>query len=354
MSIHWVFNGCDETVKAQLQEYWAKKWPRLQKLLTHYRSDLQDVRMTVYHHQQNPQQSWYELRAVIHLPTGLLAAEANDGDPQAALDRVVDTLDTEIQRHKEQVRHDYVFKRKARQRADLSAAGPLLQRDVEAGRREDFFRLLRPLLGFLRHHARRELRILERNGTFHRGEVTVADLLDGVLTRAWQRFAGRPRKSSLELWLTDLLHETLEGWIKQEPRPHASLTEKADRVLPNEVPQVDDQEWWTSLLGYDETLTLEDLIPDAHASPDWDQLDVEEQKDQVLSWLGELPTSQRQAFVLHAPEDYDPSEIAMLQDRPEREVRADIDAARQTLKERLSALDREQTSAAGHRAPSHD
>ena len=87
MSSHWVFNGCDDTVKKDLQEYWAKKWPRLQKLLARYHADLQDVRLTVTYHQQNPQRGWYDLRAVIHLPTGTLVAEADEKEPRAGLDQ---------------------------------------------------------------------------------------------------------------------------------------------------------------------------------------------------------------------------------------------------------------------------
>jgi ribosome-associated translation inhibitor RaiA len=203
MSSHLVFNGCSDTVKAGLETYWAKKLPRLQKLLVPYRTDLQEIRLTVYCHQQNPQRSWYEARAAIHLPTGTLAAEADDEDPQVVLDRVTDTLATEIKRHKERVRKDYIFKRKSRQRADLNAAGPLFQGSAEAGRREDFFRLLR----FLRNHARHELKILELEGTLHRGEVTVDDLLDEVLVRAWERFKDRPRHLTLDVWLTGVLHE---------------------------------------------------------------------------------------------------------------------------------------------------
>lgn len=300
MSSHLVFNGVDDVVKARLETYWAKKLPRLQKLLVPYRTELQEIRLTVYSHPQNSHRSWYEVRAVIHLPTGTLAAEANDQDPQAALDRVADALVTEIKRHKERVRHDYIFKRKARDRADLSAAGPQLQRDVETGRREDFFQRLRPLLRSMGNHARRELRSLELEGMLHRGEVTVADLLDEVLTRAWQRFADRPRHMPLDLWLTDLLHETLEELIKQEPRPHASLKEKSGEVMPDKVPQVDEQEWWAGLLGDEEAFTLEDLIPDGEGTEAWDELEAEEQRDQLLALLGELPAAQRQAFLLHA------------------------------------------------------
>ena len=114
------------------------------------------------------------------------AAEANDKDSQVVLDRITDALVTEVKRHKERVRRDYIFKRKARNRADLSAAGPVLQKKVEDRRPEDFFRLLRQHLGILRHHAHRELRMLDMEGLLHRGEVTVDDLQDEVLSRAWE------------------------------------------------------------------------------------------------------------------------------------------------------------------------
>ena len=169
MSSHLVFNEVDDVVKARLESYWTKKLPRLQQLLIPYPTGLQEIRLTVSHHRQDSRRSWYEVRAVIHLPTGTLAVEANDEDPQVVLDRVADTFVAEIRRHKERVRRDYIFKRKSRNRADLSAAGPQLQRHVEGGRREDFFRLLRPHLRFLRDYARRELRILELEGTLHRG-----------------------------------------------------------------------------------------------------------------------------------------------------------------------------------------
>ena len=98
------------------------------------------------------------------LPTGTLAAEATDDDPQVVLDRIVNTLVEEIRRHKEKARRDYVYKRKNRNRADLSAAGPRLEEHEEAGNPEDFFRMLRPHLGFLRDYARRETACWSRMG----------------------------------------------------------------------------------------------------------------------------------------------------------------------------------------------
>jgi RNA polymerase sigma factor (sigma-70 family) len=337
MSTHLVFNGIDTAEKARVQAYWEKKLPRLQKLLSHYRPDLIEIRLTVSHRGQGPKNAGYELRGVIHLPTGTLAAEADDEDPLVAVDRIADALVAEIKRHKERVRHDFVYKRKSRDRADLSAAGPMLQRDADEGRREGFFRLLRPHLRFLRGYARRELRALESQGLLHRREATVDDLLDEVVALAWERFANRPRHMSLDLWLTDLLHDTLERWIKEEPRRHLSLEEKASKTMPDEVPQPDESEWWAELLGEEENLRLGDLIPDTESTASWDQLGEEEQEARLQKLLADLSPAQRQAFLLHALEDYNTAEIAMLQDRPEEPVKADIEAARKLLRDRLLA-----------------
>lgn len=337
MSSHVIFREVGDADKARLEAYWARKLPRLQKRLAPYRDDLQEIALTVYRHPRNSHDAWYEVRAVIHLPTGTLAAEDNDPKAEAALDRVTDKLAREIKRHKELVRHDYLYKRKARSRADLRAAGAMLQRDAEGGRRDDFFRLLRPHLRFLRNYARRQVRLLEREGMLHRREANVADLVDEVLTRAWERFAERPRRLPLDLWLIDLLHEVLEQWVKEEPRPHVSLEAKAEEVLPAQAIPKEEPEWWAELLGEEETVTLEELVPDREVTESWDELGSDEQRDRLLSLLAELPAVQRQAFLLHALENYDTAEIAMLQDRPEGQVKADIEAARRTLRERLTA-----------------
>jgi RNA polymerase sigma factor (sigma-70 family) len=332
MSTHWVFNGCDEVTKARLENYWTRKLPRLQKVLAPYPVEVQDIRLTVYCHQPGPQRFWWEARAVVHLPTGTVVAEANGREPQLVLDEIADTLVRELKRHKERVRRDYVFKRKRRARADLSAAGPMLQRDREVGRQEDFFRLLRPLLRFLRQHAQRELHLLELEGVLHRGELSVGDVLDEVLQRAWQQFADRPKDLPLDLWLTQLLHDVLATWVKQEPRPHVSL----ETPLPPDKEEAE-EEWWADLLGYEDTLTLEDLVPGSQGTEAWDALENEEQRRRLLELLRDFPSEKRQAFLLHVLEDYEPVEIALLQDRTEDQVRADIEEVRQTLRQRLLA-----------------
>jgi DNA-directed RNA polymerase specialized sigma24 family protein/ribosome-associated translation inhibitor RaiA len=336
MSQHIVLVGCDEAIRRSVESYWERKLPRIQKLLRAYRPDQQELRLTLHAHARPSQKPFFEGRAVVHLPTGTVVAEDQNHDPQALIDRLADTLVAELKRHQERVRRDYVYRRKQRARADLSAAGPLLQRDQEAGRWEDFFQLLRPQLEFLRDHARRELRLLEMEGVLQRGELSVGDLLDEVVQLAWQRMPQRPARWPLSVWLTDLLHEVLRQWVASKPQPRVSLAERVE-TDQGEKPEVLEQPWWQALWGYDESLTLEDLLPGSQGTEAWDALEAEEQRQKILEGLKELPPLQRQALLLAALEDYDLSEIAMLQDRSEDEVRADIEAARGALRQRYTA-----------------
>jgi len=98
------------------------------------------------------------------------------------------------------------------------------------------------MLRFLRDHARRELRILELEGPIHPGEITVSDLVDEVLSLAWERFADRPRHLPLDLWLVDLLHEVVAQWMRQNRDPRLAR-EEVNETLPAEVPQ------WTTRSG---------------------------------------------------------------------------------------------------------
>ena len=375
-STHWVFNHCDDEVKETMRAYWTKKWPRLEKLLKTFPLDVQDVRLTVTCHQPPSHRPWYELHTVLRLPVGTVAADASDKEPPALIDQVVDTLVEEVKRRKERGSKRFLYKRKNRPHAS-----PRTEPGLE--HRQDFFAMFRPLLPRLAEHARHELRSLEAKGLLHRGELTVADLLDEMLTRAWRTYGDRPRGVLMETWLATLMHDAIEEWIKQEPHPYRSVDQPVREELPtDEQPQVDDQEWWAWLLGYRDRSTIADLLPDRESSESsaadiagaegnvanetaaeehlpsaastheaasreaestdsadpLDDLDPEVH-DQVWLFLRDLPSHEHQALIFNALDGLTPGEIALLQDRPESDVRGDIEAARHTLHDRLLAAE---------------
>ncbi len=253
---------------------------------------------------------------------------------EQALAGAADTLQRTLKRTLGRL--DSLSKRRARARAEFSTADPLLQRGAEIGNQEEFLTLLRPLLGHLRVHASRELQLLELSESLRTDQVTTDDLLNEVLARAWLRFAERPREMPLDLWLVKLLDEALDEKIEPQPRVKKSLDQPADEPHSEDLLQVDDQEWWGWLLGEDETITLEDTISSDETSPAAEQPETHqtrELRDRMQALLGAMPKAQRQAFVLRVVEAYELFEIAMLQDRPEREVQADIKDARKTFRD---------------------
>jgi DNA-directed RNA polymerase specialized sigma24 family protein len=114
-----------------------------------------------------------------------------------------------------------------------------------------------------------------------------------------------------------------------------SLHDQGEEILPQNAPQVDGQEWWVWLLGEDETPTDDDTLHSRQSTWAEEVLDAEELMYRIHTILGDLPMLRRRAFVLNVLEAYELFEIAMLQDRPENEVRADIEAARKHLRELL-------------------
>ncbi len=339
MSIHVVLEGFeDRASRSQLELYWHEKVQRIERFLKEYPPDLYELRLTIHASRKSDMTWWYEARGVVRLPTGTLVAQREGRDPHALIDQIVDNLVRQTKKHRELVRKDYLYKRKNRAKHDLVAAEPMLARDKARGRQHDFFRLLRPLLNFLSDHAQRELRILELEGVVNPGELSVEDLLDEVLTQAWQKYSERPTNVPLYVWLTQLLEEVIDRWLKQEPRPSVSLeTNVLENVedLPVQEIQVGEEEWWAALLGYTETLTLEDLIPDCESTQDWEEMEPEQQREHILQLVRRLPRRQRQALLLSAIEDMSLAEIAMLQNRTEEEIKQDIETARQQLRKWL-------------------
>jgi DNA-directed RNA polymerase specialized sigma24 family protein len=238
-----------------------------------------------------------------------------------------------------------IFKRRVRARADFKGAGAMLQHDVEIGKRDEFIKVLRPLLGHLGQHARRELRIMEANGTLYPGQVIFGHLLDEVVTRAWLQFADRPQWMALDLWLTKILDEILEETIHENERIHGPIVGQTDEMSRQDLPQVDDQEWWAWLLGEDDTVTEDNAVVSGQSTWAEEFLEAEELMYRIHALLGELPKAQRRAFVLNVFEAYEVSEIAMLQDRSEKDVLDDIEVARNQLRERLRVGVKPQASA---------
>ena len=329
MRVQWVFNNCEEHVTALLISTWDRKQPRLIGLLKTFQPDQARLRIAVH---QKPQPSTFEARGVLQLPTGTLVAEEIEHSPVAALNDIAGALVRELKRHKERLRREFVYRRKQRRREDLSAAGPLLERDAVLDRRQAFLDLLRPLLEPLHDHARRELRLLDMEGAFAPRSVSVDDLIHEVLALAWDRFSDRPQDRELDLWLIEVFHEVVGRRSADVP----AIRLGSD---PCEVSRVNGGWWEDDFLRDCESLALEELVLDEQAREPWEVLSGEEQKARLRELAARLPDAQRQAVLLRTMEGFGFSEIAMVQNRGEAEVADDFEAAVEALRAGMRETD---------------
>ena len=311
----------------------------------------------------------YTARVMLTLPTGSVVARtaAPVADHRAAIDEVVDRLGAEIRRHRGQVHEDGVQGRRRRRERDFAAAGPHLNALRSEKDREGFFDVLHPLLRELRNHAKRELIIAQLEGTIRPGELTVGDLLDEALVRAWEWWDDRPPNQPLDRWLVGLIHEILDERGFHPPDAPRRQTAAPAGDNPPREPQsvydrvrVDDRRNgartaaeaetnpsgpWEAENGWAvennpywpfvDSLTWDDALPADGSAEPWQHLAAEEERRAILDELRKFPKEQRRAFTLHALEGWNVLDIATLQGRSAEEVRRDIEAVREGLRQRL-------------------
>jgi DNA-directed RNA polymerase specialized sigma24 family protein/ribosome-associated translation inhibitor RaiA len=363
MAENLLIEECPAEVSEDVKAYWQKKLPRIERLLQPIPEDLRQLR---FHFECD--KSRYEAWAILSLPSGTLVAHSDPAyhDVHEAVDQVADRLAMEIRREKEYVRRDYVYRRRIRRRRDFMA---LLPRLALLRRKEDqkgFVELLRPHLRQMKDHARRELIIAQLEGNVHPGEMTVQDLLDETVIRAWDEWHQRPRDEPLDRWLVGLLHDVLDEKGLKTPGGGADRKSKASTEATNEPvsiyervraddPRFDaedgdlieanpawpfaaENEWaaennpyWPFL----NPLTRDETLPDEQSAEPWQELANDEIRRVILDELKRFPRKQRRAFTLHVLDGWTIDEIASSQGRSTDEVNADIEAMRSALRQRL-------------------
>ncbi len=331
MSDHMVFQGCATWEKEAIRAYWLQKMPRIERLLTRFPEDQRELRLTATHKPKR-----FDLHVALLLPTGSLIAEASSPTDRDAVDAVASKLAGEVRRHKEVIRREHLYHRRQRREELSRQAEASLQPQTPKLDQNVFFNLLTPLMARLRDHAHQELTVAQLQGRIGREQVTVTDLLDEAILRAWARLDRRDPALPLEVWLTRLLHEVLD---EQTPGPQAvlSLDGEVDGLDPGREVAAgrlpDDAPAWEE----PPTVTFDDVLPTHEVSEPWEQLAAIDQGRWVLDQLSELSPLRRRAFTLHLLDGWEPQDIAMIQDRTTDEVGNDIEAVQEMLRSRLDS-----------------
>jgi RNA polymerase sigma factor (sigma-70 family) len=326
-----VFQDCPDWQKEAIKSYWQQKVPRIERLLTRFPEDQRELRLMVTHKPKR-----HDVRVVLLLPTGSLAAEASSRTDREAIDAVVDKLVGEVRRHKDLIRRQRLYGRKQHRQELSRHVEAQLKPESHRPDKKAFFDLLNPLMGRLWDHAHQELVIAELQGRIGREQVVVDDLLDEVILRAWSRLDRWDDREPLEVWLTRLLHEALDQQIagvrEALPLDEEVEVDPSGREAPGESVAEDTPVWEPP-----SAVTLEDVLPSHEAGEPWEQLAAVDQMKWVMTQLSELSADRRRAFTLHVLDGWEPDEVAMIQGRSAAEVRGDIEEVQRMLRSRLDS-----------------
>lgn len=319
MRVHWTYSGCDDSQQGRIQEIWQSRQEELEaKTAGLGRSYAGQLRIAVKHSGASP---IWSVQAALYANGHAFASDFAHDDLAEAMDATVGELAQQMAERLEDLDAD------SDGRSGLARLVPLFE-SFHAGRRSDaFFLFIVPLFRTLRRYAQREVRTRRALGELHREQLTVSDVLDEAMLLAWDRFPKRPKDGPLDLWLIQLIDQTIETGS----RAIADESLEARRPEPSTEPWGSQQDQWVADGITPDTIELARLLPGAPGIEMWDELDVEIKQSQLDEIFERLTRPQRQVLMLHAVEGFDTATIADFEDRAQADVEQDLVAARSAL-----------------------
>jgi ribosome-associated translation inhibitor RaiA/DNA-directed RNA polymerase specialized sigma24 family protein len=325
MADQLIYHDIPDSAKETVRNYWARKLPRFDRLLSNYGPDAQTIRLTLRHQAER-----YEADGIIILPTGTLVGRAAGSTYQEAIDLAVDTLVAELRKHRRVIRRDYEYRRQNRS-GDVDISTPLLETHRRENQRGRFNEVLRPVLRALRDHARQELAVALAGGQLKPGVLTTHALAEQVAQRAWDSFDDRPAAWPPDRWIVDLMHDVIDEHAAQSAAPSSTGGAPVPAAPKGQNGTVPHEFTWPD----GEQIQLSELLPTGVEPPPWQHMPADQQQRWIVEQLQTIPRSQRRALSLYVLDGWDETDIAELQRRSREEVRADILTARETLRDRL-------------------
>jgi DNA-directed RNA polymerase specialized sigma24 family protein len=278
MAVDLTAQECPAELSEEVSQHWEQKQAQIEPLLQSWPKEQRKLHLNF-----SCRDKGYTASVILCLPTATLIARTDQpfAEPRAAIDRVARLLMEKTVQHQHSLAEEKAQRRCRQRERDFTGAQADLAAVHEERDRHTFFYILRPLLSHLREHARRELRLANLEGEIPPGELTLDDILDELLVRAYDRWGQRPADLPVDQWLLALLHEILDGYGFHAP-------DMVKTKPPGDKP------------------------------------------------LAAVSKTDRRAFALWAEEGWSAEDIARLQNRPVADVRAAIDAIARSLREKLT------------------
>ncbi len=301
-----------------LEKLLQRRSRKARQMLPTFRSHDLDLHVTLEKLSRGKQ---YQTTLVLTLPQTAFRVEDIEENVKASLTRAFDELMRKIKRFKSQLNRERFWQRPTGRTAASPGPGRSLPHVEEA---------INNNLDKVENYIRRELFHKALSEHFPPGVVQPQALVDEVFLDVSARVNGKPDNLTFEQWMFQIARDKVRAKIVEleavRDQPHIEETRGEEDRFDDEV---------LNFYQPDESLRLEDLLPDQHVDNPEEILASEEIEDQVQRIIAQLPRSVRESFVLYALEGFNSDEVAMITGRRPTEVLADVERARTRIKEEI-------------------
>jgi RNA polymerase sigma factor (sigma-70 family) len=209
---------------------------------------------------------------------------------------------------------------------------------AEQRTREMFFSSVSEQLNRLYDFVRHQLAYLQSTGDLLPGELTLEDVIDSVLLRAYHEFVKSPGSRDVGNWLTELAKAQIEREVKRS-KAERKRSVHIEENIPEAPPAEQVKTLGDEILDFyipDEDLKLEDVFPEADVSPPEDFVAAKEELLQCINAaLARMPNEWRRALRLRHAERLTLAKLGEVLEKDEPEVERILEYARQHLRQSL-------------------
>jgi DNA-directed RNA polymerase specialized sigma24 family protein len=273
----------------------------------------------------------------LRLPSGQMAVQASAPNPAAAVKSAFEDLLQQVSKHKDILRASHKWQRG--KRGDSARRGAAV-REVPFDQTlaavfpptistDDIRSYVNINLARLERFVEREIYFREAQDSIAPDSISKEEVIDETIAAALGNGQEKPERLALEPWLYHLALRALDDVSRtDESNGHAMPLE--DSARQRNVRGSDESE--LQFHQPDESITGATVIADARVATPEQIMASDELLRLIASYLRDLGSGPREAFILHAIEGFSVEEIVAITGLPAERVLAFVSAARDHLR----------------------
>ena len=305
MNIDITFRNIGKDAHASTRAFLEQLVERhLQPHVAAFNTDHLKLHVTVEHLKNS-----YSVTCRLHLPPRkVLVSHAKGDHLRTVFQEAIEELSRQSERHRAHISGREQWKRKSRRQRLRKMKEKISGSARQPAQAETTLAELMPrLTSYVRH----ELTYLRANGDLLQDYPSVTDICDEAFVSLQSRWNElQHTQEALYQLLLKAVHEILEKEVAQSHLQNETVSLDAE-VEPDAMDQAEAmvEEESGEFFQPDETLHIEDLIPDTRLDTPEQQMEAEA-LDTCYQLLGNLPIQWRRAFILVYREHIDPADVA--------------------------------------------